>query len=74
MQLSKANQEFLVTGKLLSPSPKLKSDILDALASEIIKYTAYHLSAQFDNIAEALIIKHPCLKEQGADSVVGKSV
>ncbi len=66
MQLSKANREFLANGKRLSPSPKLKSDILDALASEIISYTPYPSSAQLDDVGEALIIKHPCLKEQGS--------
>ncbi|KAF7640855.1 hypothetical protein LDENG_00009400, partial [Lucifuga dentata] len=53
MQLAKANQEFLSNGKLLNPSPKLKSDILETLTSEI-------------DVAEALIVKHPCLKEQGS--------
>lgn len=49
----------------LRPSPKLKSNNLGALTLEIIKYTPYPLSAQLDDVAEALIIKHPCLKEQG---------
>lgn len=67
MQLSKANQEFLVEGKRLNPSFKVRSDILQALASEIMKYTTgYPTSAQLDDVAEALIIKHPCLKEQGS--------
>lgn len=68
MQLSKANQKFLAEGKRLIPSPKLMSDILDALASEIIKYTPYPSNAQFNDVAEALIIQHPCLKEQGSVS------
>lgn len=67
MQLSKANQEFLAEGKWLNPSFKVRSDILQALASEIMKYsTGYPSSAQLDDVAEALIIKHPCLKEQGS--------
>lgn len=67
MQLSKANQEFLAEGKRLNPSSKVRSDILQALASEIMKYTSgYPTSAQLDDVAEALIIKHPCLKEQGS--------
>ncbi|XP_041868494.1 sterile alpha motif domain-containing protein 3-like [Melanotaenia boesemani] len=67
MQLSKANQEFLAEGKRLNPSFKVRSDILQALASEIMKYTTgYPTSAQLDDVAEALIIKHPCLKEQGS--------
>lgn len=43
-----------------------KSNILDALASEIVKVTPYPSSAQLDDVAEALVIKHPCLKEQGS--------
>ncbi|KAE8277692.1 hypothetical protein D5F01_LYC24297 [Larimichthys crocea] len=67
MQLSNANQVFLSEGKRLNPSSKVRSDILQALASEIMKYTAgYPTSAQLDDVAEALIIKHPCLKEQGS--------
>ncbi|KAI3361645.1 hypothetical protein L3Q82_002010 [Scortum barcoo] len=68
MQLSVANQKFLAEGRRLRPNPKLKSDVLDALALEIIKYTPYPSSAQLDDVAEALIIKHPCLKEQGSVS------
>lgn len=67
MQLSNANQILLAEGKQLNPSSKVRSDILQALASEIMKYTAgYPTSAQLDDVAEALIIKHPCLKEQGS--------
>lgn len=68
IQLSKANQEFLTNGKHLSPNPKLKSDILDALASAITNYTPYPSNAQLDDVAEALIVQHPCLKEQGSVS------
>lgn len=66
LQLVKANQEFLNDGTILNPRPKLKSAILESLASEIIKYKAYPTSAEFDDVAEALIKKHPCLKEQGS--------
>lgn len=67
MQLSKANQEFLAEGKRFNPSFKVRSDILQALASEIMKFTTgYPTSAQIDDVAEALITKHPCLKEQGS--------
>ncbi|KAJ8381326.1 hypothetical protein SKAU_G00021040 [Synaphobranchus kaupii] len=49
MQLMKTNQEYQSNGTLLTPSPKLKSNILDALASEILKDKAYPSSAQFDD-------------------------
>ncbi|XP_056295665.1 uncharacterized protein LOC130209821 isoform X3 [Pseudoliparis swirei] len=66
IQLERANQAFLNSGTLLSPSPKLKSDILDGLASEIVKYKVYPSNSEFDDVAQALITKYPCLKEQGS--------
>lgn len=66
IQLERANQAFLNSGTLLSLSPTLKSDILDGLASEIVKYKVYPLSSEFDDVAQALITKYPCLKEQGS--------
>ncbi|CAL8258678.1 unnamed protein product [Arctogadus glacialis] len=66
LQLVKANQEYHKNGTLLNPSPKLKSAILESLASVIIKYKAYPTSAEFDDVAEALIKTHACLKEQGS--------
>lgn len=55
MQLLTANHKFLAEGKHLNPCPKLKFNMLDLLASEIIKYTAYPSSAQLDDVAQALI-------------------
>lgn len=65
-QLEQGNQAFLNNGTLLHPSTKLKSDILQSLASEMVKYKIYSSSAEFDNVAEASITKYPCLKEQGS--------
>lgn len=66
IQLERANQAFYNNGTLLSPSTKLKSDILEGLASEIVKYKVYPSSVEFDDVAEALTTKYPCLKEQGS--------
>ena len=71
IQLQRANSDFESNGTLFSPSPKMKSDILECLASQIIKYKAYPSNAEFDEVAEALVKKHPCLREQG--SVTGFS-
>ena len=46
----------------------MKSDILESLVSQNIKYEAYPSSAEFDAVAEALLKKHPCIKEQGSVS------
>uniref|UniRef100_A0A9J7X5X1 Sterile alpha motif domain-containing 3-like n=1 Tax=Cyprinus carpio carpio TaxID=630221 RepID=A0A9J7X5X1_CYPCA len=68
MQLQKAQLAYQTDGTVLSPNAKLKSDILDALASEIIKFKAYPSSADLDDVASALVRKHPCLKEKGSAS------
>lgn len=68
MQLQSANQDFVSNGVLLTPGHKLKSDILDSLAQEIIKFKAYPSNMEIESVAEALIKAHPCLKEQGSFS------
>ncbi|KAI5611808.1 sterile alpha motif domain-containing protein 3-like, partial [Silurus asotus] len=52
-------------GTLLSLTPKLRSDVLEGIAEEIIKYIAYPKDNQFKKVAEALIQTHPCLREKG---------
>ncbi|XP_072573173.1 uncharacterized protein [Paramormyrops kingsleyae] len=66
IKLEQGNSEYQKTGFLLNPDPKLKSDILDGLAEEIVKFKVYLSDAEFDEVAEALIKRHPCLKEQGS--------
>jgi len=39
---------------------------LDGLAEEIVKFKVYLSDAEFNEVAEALIKRHPCLKEQGS--------
>ena len=68
LQLQRANSDFQRNGTLFSPNPRMKSDILECLASQIMKYKAYPSSAEFDTVAEALVKKHPCLREQGSVS------
>ncbi|KAL1249299.1 hypothetical protein QQF64_020304 [Cirrhinus molitorella] len=64
----RGNSAFRTNVKCLIPDPKLKSGILDALAEEIINYKAYPSDSEFSDVAEALVAKHPCLKEQGSAS------
>ncbi len=66
IKLEQGNSEYQKKGFLLNPDPKLKSDILDGLAEEIIKFKVYLSDAEFNEVAEALIKRHPCLKEQGS--------
>lgn len=65
LQLQRAQLAYHTDGTVLNPNTKLKSDILDALVSEIIKYKAYPSSADVDDVAAALVQKFPCLKEKG---------
>lgn len=65
MMLQTGNYEFNANGTFLSLTPKVRSDILEGLAEEIIKYTAYPKDEQFEEVAKALTQSHPCLLEKG---------
>ena len=64
LQLEKGNAVFRSDNTRLTLSWKTKSDILEKLAEEIFKFKAYPIDADFSNVAEALIQKHPCLSEE----------
>lgn len=66
LQLEKANAEFISGGTHLTPSPKLKSHLLERLAEEIIKFKVYPTDNVLSEVAEALVKQHPCLREQGS--------
>ena len=65
LKLRKGDTEYEKNGKLLS-SAGFKSDILEKLAEKMFLYKAYPNDAQFARVAEALVRKHPCLKEPGS--------
>ncbi|KAL3976477.1 coatomer subunit delta [Sarotherodon galilaeus] len=66
LQLEKANAEFIAGGTHLTPSPKLKSHLLERLAEEIIKFKVYPTDNDLNEVAEVLVKQHPCLREQGS--------
>ncbi|XP_062240634.1 uncharacterized protein LOC133950599 [Platichthys flesus] len=66
LQLDRANTAFKETGTLLSPDTQLKSAILDGLTETIVKYKVYLSDREFEEVAEALVSAHPCLKEPGS--------
>lgn len=68
MILHDGNDEFNAHGTLLSSTPKTRSDILEGLAEEIMKYTAYPKDELLEDVAKALIQSHPCLLEKGTRS------
>lgn len=65
IQLQRANAEYRANGTLLTPPPKLRIDILEGMAEQIFKYTAYPSVSQIEETAEVLVHVHPCLKERG---------
>ena len=50
------NDEFKAHRTCLSPTPKVRSDIVEDLAEEIIKYTAYPRDKQLEEVATALTV------------------
>ncbi|XP_038566683.1 uncharacterized protein LOC119897174 [Micropterus salmoides] len=65
LALRQGNEIYLRDGTPMT-SPSIKSDILERLAEAIFFYTAYPNDAQRCAVAEALVAKHPCLKEPGS--------
>lgn len=63
--LAAGNEAFIKDGSPFS-STAILPDILERLAESIFEYVAYPTAAQFADVAEALIRKHPCLKEVGS--------
>lgn len=60
--LQAANEAYRKDGTLLN-NPAVKSNILDKLADSIFVYTAYPSQAQREQVAEALVAKHPSLRD-----------
>ncbi|XP_067299141.1 sterile alpha motif domain-containing protein 3 [Pseudorasbora parva] len=63
--LASGNEAFRKDGFQLNFASILP-DILEKLAETIFQYVAYPTSAQLSDVIEALIQKHPCLKEPGS--------
>ncbi|XP_057699041.1 sterile alpha motif domain-containing protein 3-like [Corythoichthys intestinalis] len=64
--LSEGNSALMTEGKTTRLTRYQKHNILDVMAAEIYKYKAYPSTIQIAWAAEALVIKHPCLKEKGS--------
>ncbi|XP_027008640.2 uncharacterized protein LOC113646527 isoform X1 [Tachysurus fulvidraco] len=62
--LQKANDYFKSNGTHLHNS-SINSNVLEKLAEQIFSYTAYPTGLQILAVVEALLNKHPCLKEPG---------
>lgn len=66
LQLDRANTAFKETGTLLNPDTKLKSAILYGLSEATVQYKVYLSDREFEDVVEALVSTHPCLKEPGS--------
>ena len=65
LALRQGNEIYLRDGNPMT-SPCVKSDTLERLAEAMFSYTAYPNDAQRSAVAQALVEKHPCLKEPGS--------
>ncbi|MEQ2186914.1 hypothetical protein GOODEAATRI_033740 [Goodea atripinnis] len=71
LKLEKAHEALRKNGTLLIPDPKLKSDVLQGLIQEVVKHKVYLTDQEFDQVAKALIMRHPCLEERGSNTGYG---
>ncbi|XP_053274095.1 sterile alpha motif domain-containing protein 3 [Pleuronectes platessa] len=68
VMLTEGNREFEKNGTPLRLARDQKHDILEQLASTIYGFKAYPSDKELAKAAEALVAKHPCLKEAGSDT------
>lgn len=66
--LNDVNATYDRTGKSLKLSKGQKHNILETLAAKMNSFTAYPDDMQVSMVAEALVTKHPCLKEPGSQT------
>lgn len=68
--LREGNSVFEREGKGLRLTRDQKHNILNVMAAEINQHKAYPSGSQISKAAEALVTKHPCLKEQSSSSPI----
>uniref|UniRef100_A0A3P9ILH2 Uncharacterized protein n=1 Tax=Oryzias latipes TaxID=8090 RepID=A0A3P9ILH2_ORYLA len=68
LKLSRGNEDYQRDGSLLplSSHTDIKIDILDKVGCAMYEYNAYPTQKQIEEVAKALVEKHPCLKEPGS--------
>ncbi|XP_046886263.1 uncharacterized protein LOC124474307 isoform X2 [Hypomesus transpacificus] len=67
MCLERAAEDYQINGTSLNTS-KVKADILEKMCETMYTYTAYPSGAQISDVADALCMKYPFLKESGSFS------
>lgn len=66
LRLREGNEAFQKDGTLLDISKCMKSDILEKIAEAVYAYSPYPQHEEYALVAQALIKKHPCLREPGS--------
>ncbi|XP_038129287.1 uncharacterized protein LOC119775391 [Cyprinodon tularosa] len=66
--LREGNAAFEKEGKVIRLPRDQKHNILEIMGEEIYRLNAYPSSTQIGKAAEALVRKHPCLKEKNSDT------
>ncbi|KAK7898367.1 hypothetical protein WMY93_019220 [Mugilogobius chulae] len=66
LSLRSANEVFVKNGEVFEVPKEMKSDMLNKLAEAIFVYTQYPTREEVDAVAQALVVKHPCLKDPGS--------
>lgn len=64
--LGESNSEYFTEGKHLKLNRDQKHNILERMIDTIYSFKAYPSDNEFAQAAEALVNKHPCLKENGS--------
>lgn len=65
-KLQAGDKTFEEDGSLMVVTKDVKADVLEKLASKIFSYSAYPTCSQLKAVAQALVERHPCLKEPGS--------
>uniref|UniRef100_A0A8C5AX65 Uncharacterized protein n=1 Tax=Gadus morhua TaxID=8049 RepID=A0A8C5AX65_GADMO len=66
LKLRHGNEAFHKDGTILDISKDTKSDILDKIAEAIYVHNPYPTREEYDLVSQALVEKHPCLREPGS--------
>ncbi|MEQ2301141.1 hypothetical protein AMECASPLE_032913 [Ameca splendens] len=66
--LREGNAAFEKDGKVITLTRDQKHNILETMGEEIYRLKAYPSSTQIGKAAEALVRKHPCLKDKNSDT------
>nr|XP_055070029.1 uncharacterized protein LOC129451008 [Misgurnus anguillicaudatus] len=65
LRLRKGNEEYEKSKSSLKVSREMKIGILEKIAESMYTFSAYPSENEYEKVAKALVLKHPCLIEPG---------